>query len=84
MESDEKLPYSVMMGAVSYMDMILAALIRHPCMRDVLEERGFAYTGHQLPYTDVPIGIELYCEAEGCQKAERAGAAAGQGDDIGA
>ncbi len=65
MESDEKLPYSVMMGAVSYMDMILAALIRHPCMRDVLEERGFAYTGHQLPYTDVPIGIELYCEAEG-------------------
>ena len=34
MESAEKLPYSVMMGAVSYMDMILAALIRHPCMRD--------------------------------------------------
>jgi len=65
MESDEKLPYSVMMGAVSYMDMILAALIRHPCMRDVLEERGFAYTGYQLPYMDVPIGIELYCEAEG-------------------
>ncbi|MDE6620350.1 MAG: UvrD-helicase domain-containing protein [Lachnospiraceae bacterium] len=64
MESSEKLPYSVMMGAVSYMDMILAALIRHPCMRDALEERGFAYAGHQLPYIDIPIGVELYQEAD--------------------
>ncbi len=64
MESSEKLPYSVTMGAVSYMDMILAALIRHPCMRDALEERGFAYAGHQLPYIDIPIGVELYQEAD--------------------
>lgn len=64
MESSEKLPYSVMMGAVSYMDMILAALIRHPCMREALEERGFSFAKHQLPYMDIPIGIELYREAE--------------------
>ena len=65
MESSEKLPYSVMMGAVSYMDMILAALIRHPCMQDALEERGFTYTRHELPYMEIPIGMELYQEAEG-------------------
>ncbi len=64
MESSEKLPYSVMMGAASYMDMILAALIRHPCMQDALEERGFAYISHQLPYMEIPIGMELYQEAE--------------------
>lgn len=64
MESSEKLPYSVMMGALSYMDMILAALIRHPCMQDVLEERGFSYTEHPLPYMDIPIGMELYHETK--------------------
>ncbi len=64
METREKLPYSVMMGAMSYMDIILAALIRHPCMRDALEERGFAYTGHRLPYIDIPIAMTLYREAD--------------------
>lgn len=68
MESDEKLPYSVMMGAVSYMDMILAALIRHPCMQDALEERGLAYTAHPLPYADIPIEIVLYQEAENLEE----------------
>lgn len=69
MESAQKLPYSVMMGAASYMDMILAALIRHPCMQDVLEERGYAYVRHQLPYMEIPVGIELYREME--HQAER-------------
>ncbi|MDE6989781.1 MAG: hypothetical protein K2P42_03915, partial [Lachnospiraceae bacterium] len=64
MESSKKLPYSVMMGASSYMDMILAAMIRHAGMQALLEERGFDHTIHQLPYMDVPIGIELYQEAE--------------------
>ena len=64
MESAEKLPYSVMMGAVSYMDMILAALIRHPCMRELLEERGFEYARHRLPYQEIPIEIVLYQQAE--------------------
>lgn len=64
MESAEKLPYSVMMGAVSYMDMVLAALMRHPCMQEILEERGLPYVRHPLPYVDIPIGIELYREAE--------------------
>jgi len=64
MESSEKLPYSVMMGAVSYMDMILAALIRHPCMQEALEERGFTAARHQLAYMETPIKVELYQEAE--------------------
>ena len=64
MESSEKLPYSVMMGAVSYMDMILASLMRHPCMREILEEKGFSHARHHLPYMDIPIGIELYQEAQ--------------------
>lgn len=64
MESSEKLPYSVIMGAVSYMDMMLASLIRHPCMQEILEERGFTYEKHQLPYLDTPIEVALYREAE--------------------
>lgn len=64
MESSEKLPYSVMMGAVSYIDMVLASLIRHPCMQEILEERGFTYGEHQLPYMDTPIEVTLYREAE--------------------
>ncbi len=64
MESAEKLPYSVLMGAASYMDMILAALIRHDCMQALLEERGYEYIRHPLPYRDVPFEIRLYREAE--------------------
>lgn len=68
MESAKKLPYSVMMGALSYMDMVLAALIRHPCMQEVLEESGFAYIGQPLPYADIPIEIKLYQEAENLEE----------------
>ncbi len=64
MESAEKLPYSVIMGAGSYMDMILAALIRHNCMKKLLEERGFEYIRYPLPYREIPIGITLYQETE--------------------
>ncbi len=64
MESAEKLPYSVLMGANSYMDMILAALIRHSCMRELLEERGFEYIRYPLPYREIPIGVTLYQETE--------------------
>ncbi len=64
MESAEKLPYSVMMGAVSYMDMILAALIRHTCMQELLEERGFEFARHPLPYKEIPIEIALYQQTE--------------------
>jgi len=63
MESAQKLPYSVMMRASSYMDMILASLIRHPCMQEVLEESGFEYARHQLPYVEIPIRVERYQEA---------------------
>ncbi|MDE6365031.1 MAG: helicase-exonuclease AddAB subunit AddA, partial [Lachnospiraceae bacterium] len=64
MESAEKLPYSVMMGAVSYMDMILAALVRHDCMKTLLEERGFEYVRHPIPYRETPIELVLYQQAE--------------------
>lgn len=72
MESAQKLPYSVMMGAASYMDMVLAALIRHPCMREALEESGFTYTQHALPYADIPIGVKLYRETDSLSERLRA------------
>lgn len=68
MESEQKLPYSVIMNANSYMDMILAALIRHRCMKEILEERGFEYTRHSLPYMDISIGLKLYKETDGLQE----------------
>lgn len=64
MEDAPKLPYSVMMNAGSYMDMILASLMRHSCMQEVLAERGYEWTGHQLPYREVPIRLEIYREAD--------------------
>lgn len=64
MESAEKLPYSVLMGANSYMDMIFAALIRHRCMGELLEERGFESVRCPLPYSQIPIGVTLYQETE--------------------
>ena len=64
LESSEKLPYSVMMKAGSYMDLILASLMRHRCMQEVLEERGFEWARHQLPYAETLISVEVYKEAE--------------------
>lgn len=64
MEPAEKLPYSVIMNAASYMDMIFASLIRHDCMKDILEERGFENVIHSLPYQEIPIRFELYTEAD--------------------
>jgi ATP-dependent helicase/nuclease subunit A len=62
MEKEEKLPYSVIMNSTSYMDMIMASLMRHNCMKDILEEKGFDFEKHELPYMDVPIGITIYNE----------------------
>lgn len=64
MEDAPKLPYSVMMNAGSYMDMILAALMRHSCMQDALVERGYEWAGHQLPYREAPMRFEIYREAD--------------------
>lgn len=58
-EDDEKLPYSVMMSANSYFDLILAALMRHPGIRQLLEENGLDYVHHPLPYQEIPISISL-------------------------
>lgn len=55
MEEEGKLPYSVMMGAGSYLDLVLASLIRHTCMQPLLEERGFSFVPHAISYGEVPI-----------------------------
>jgi ATP-dependent helicase/nuclease subunit A len=62
MEKEEKLPYSVIMDSTSYMDMIIASLMRHNSMKEILEEKGFDFEKHELPYMDVPIGITIYNE----------------------
>lgn len=58
-EEEEKLPYSVMMSANSYFDLILAALMRHPGMKELLEENGLEYVPHSLPYQEIPIRISV-------------------------
>lgn len=58
-EEQEKLPYSVMMSANSYFDLILATLMRHPGMKEILEGYGFEYEHHPLPYQEIPIKIVL-------------------------
>lgn len=59
MEQSEKLPYSVMMGAGSYMDLVLASLTRHSCMREALVENGLKECNAFLPYADVPIMLSV-------------------------
>jgi len=63
LEKGEKLPYSVLMGAGSYMDLVLASLMRHSCMKDVLEKNQIAFCEHLLPYADVPITLAVCSEA---------------------
>lgn len=59
-----KLPYSVIMNAGSYMDLVLAALMRHGCMRNLLEEKEITFAEQNLPYQDAAIEVTLYKEAE--------------------
>lgn len=63
MEEGEKLPYSAIMGAGSYMDMVLASLMRHACMRDFLKEQGVMPDVCGLLYGDVPIKTVLCTQA---------------------
>lgn len=64
MENEEKLPYSVIMTASSYMDLILASLMRHRCMEDLLEEYGIGFTQHKLPFEEVPFQVVLWQESD--------------------
>lgn len=64
MENDEKLPYSVMMGADSYFDLILAALMRHDAMKFWLEEAGLPFEKHKLAYGDIPFKISVWNQQE--------------------
>ena len=59
MEDGVKLPYSAIMSARSYMDLILASLMRHNCMENIFVENGLEFYRHKLPFDDVPIKIEL-------------------------
>lgn len=62
MEEENKLPYSVIMSAGSYMDLIIASLMRHVCMKPFLEEQGIVCYAHELLYGDVPIKVALCTE----------------------
>lgn len=64
MEASEKLPYSIIMKASSYMDLVFAALMRHACMKDSLEEQGFDFIEYPLPYVKVPFLLKRYKEEE--------------------
>lgn len=70
METQEKLSYSTLMTAGSYLDLILAALMRHRCMGTLMEELGLdaALPGAAHPYApayaSTPIAIAVYNEAE--------------------
>ena len=59
MESAQKLPYSAIMGANSYMDLIFSSLIRHECMKNLLEDRGFEYIRQNLEFSDIPMNVQL-------------------------
>ncbi len=70
METQEKLSYSTLMTAGSYLDLILAALMRHRCMGALMETLGL---DAQLPgqahpavpaYASTPIAITVYDEVE--------------------
>lgn len=66
MEEGEKLPYSVIMGAGSYMDLVLASLMRHESMKGYLDEfLGEADTGlrtWELMNGDAPIQVAFCTE----------------------
>lgn len=64
METDEKLPYSVMIGADSYFDLIFAALIRHDAMKYWLEEAGLPFEKHKLSYGEIPFKISVWNQQE--------------------
>lgn len=64
MEESDKLPYSAIMSANSYMDMIIASLVRHRCMYELLEECGVCFEKNELPYMDIPMLVKRYNEFE--------------------
>lgn len=59
-EEEEKLPFSALMTANSYFDLVLPSLMRHPGSKELLEENGLSYIEHNLPFHEVPMKISLY------------------------
>lgn len=60
MERNQKLPYSVMMSANSYLDLIVAAFMRHASMQGLIEELGVDRAECSLPYGEIPMKVCLY------------------------
>ena len=56
--TDEKLSYSSLMNARCYMDLIISALMRHDCMKDIVETQGYDFNGYIEPM------IVAFCQEE--------------------
>lgn len=59
---EEKVSYSVLMDAKSYMDLVIPALMRHKAMEEIIAECGLESFNHNLPYSDVPFKVVLWYE----------------------
>lgn len=59
---NEKLSYNEIMSANSYMELILAALSGHECMRDMLADMDISGVERRLPYQDAPIGFSVWSD----------------------
>ncbi len=63
--SEVLLPYSVLAGAKSYLDFVLTAFVRHPAIRDLLEENGISIpktcenVADTLQLSSIPLQVEL-------------------------
>lgn len=54
------LPYSAIAGAGSYMDLLLAALVRHPAMHKIMQENGMEFEKKDFEEMGrAPVRIEL-------------------------
>ena len=54
------LPYSAIAGAGSYMDLLLAALVRHPAMQKIMQENGMEFEKKDFEEMGrAPVRIEL-------------------------
>lgn len=77
LEQEQKLPFSVMMNATTYMDLCIAACIRHRMFTPLLEEFGMAQGSYQLPYEEIPMKLEFWQYAEdGVKELQELGKAA--------
>lgn len=60
LEQDQKLPFSVMMNANTYMDLCIASCIRHRMFALLLQEYGVMSSTYQLPYEEIPMQLTVW------------------------